>query len=299
MVMTPEIDLETLRLLVAVDETGSLTQAAVRRGVTQPAASARMRAFETRWRLQVLERSRRGSVLTTDGRAVVSWARDVLHQADLLAAGLTALSAERRSALTVAASLTVAEFILPRWLGELRHRLPDVHPRLQVVNSERVARLVRERDVDLGFIESAAYPEDLERRVVGSDRLVVVVEPRHAWARRSTPVDRDALAGAAWVLREEGSGTRSTFERALRDRPEVALVASSTTALIGAAVAGIGPAVVPERAVVTEVAEGRLVRVPTVLDLLRPLTAVWRRGERPGLPATALMGIAAADMRDR
>ncbi|WP_375000571.1 LysR substrate-binding domain-containing protein [Aeromicrobium sp. CTD01-1L150] len=296
--MTLEVELETLRLLVAVDETGSLTRAGAARGISQPAASARVRAFESRWRLVVLERTRRGSELTTDGRAIVSWARDVLHQADLLAAGLSALSAERQNALSVAASLTVAEFILPRWLGELRHRLDGIHPRLQVVNSDRVAEMVREREVDLGFIETAAYPVDLDRRVVGSDQLVVVVEPSHPWARRSTPIDRRTMIDAEWVLREEGSGTRSTFERALRQQPKVGLVASSTTALIGAAAAGLGPAVIPSRAANAEIVAGRLAKVDTELDLMRPLTAVWRRAESPSYPATVLMNIAAADMRE-
>ncbi len=278
--MTPDLDVTTLRLLVALDERGSINAAASALGLTQPAASARVRAFEARWRLAVVQRSARGSTLTTDGHAVVAWARTVLHHLDTMRESLAAMSTERRGEVSIAASLTVAEFLLPRWIAELRSRRPDVQPRLQVVNSARVAELVRSGGVDVGFIETAVRPTDLQTRTIGHDRLVVVVAPGDPWARRRTPVDADALAARAWVMREPGSGTRSTFETAMRREVQVALEASSTTALVGASLAGIGPAVVPARAVVAELETGRLVQVPVDLDLRRPLTAVWRGHER-------------------
>lgn len=292
--MTPpvDVDIETLRLLVELADSESLTAAAQSRGVTQPAASARLREFEARWRVTVANRSPRGTALTNDGLAIVSWARSVLHEADLMRTALASLSHERHAELEVAASLTIAEFILPRWLGELRSRSTLVRPKLHVVNSERVAELVRTRTVDLGFIESAGVPRNLGHTVVGSDQLAVVVEPGHPWARRSTPVPRTDLLKEAWVLREVGSGTRSTFEGALRSEPQVALEADSTTAMLGAARAGVGPAVVSRRAVVSELETGRLVEVPHDLDLWRPLNAIWLRDRRYPAAAEALLRIA-------
>ena len=94
------------------------------------------------------------------------------------------------------------------------------------------------------------------------------------------------------MLREEGSGTRSTFERALGQRPTVALQAGSTAALLGAVRAGLGPAVVSERAVAAEVDAGGLVVVPTTLDLERPLTALWRKGARMSTATATLLAVA-------
>ena len=292
MTEAPDLDIETLRLIVAVDESGSLSVAARRRGISQPSASARVRAFEARWQLTLLERTPRGSHLTTDGRAVVAWARQVLGEVETMRAGLESLTGRRRGEVRVAASLTIAEFILPRWLGELRGRM-EVHPHLQVVNSDAVTDAVRRQQADLGFIETATRAPDLVHRTVGTDRLVVVVPPSHPWARRRTAIGPDVLAGAEWVLREGGSGTRSTFERALGQEPRMALEAGSTTALIGAARAGLGPAVVSARAVSFEIEAGRLVAVPTTLDLERPLTAVWLKGTRMSAAASALLSVAA------
>lgn len=293
-------DVESLRLLVDIADGGSIGAAAREAGITQPAASKRVRALEARWRLRLLDRSPHGSVLTADGSAVVSWARHLLHEMGVMQAGLEALSLERRSGLSVAASLTVAEFLLPRWIGELRTQLPSLQPLLRVVNSAQVGDLVRAGDADLGFIETAVLPSGLSVVGLGADPLSIVTLPTHPWARRSTPLTIEALAGAEFVLREPGSGTRSTFERALKAQPKLALEAGSTSALVGAVLAGVGPAVVSARAVAMYLETGRLVEIPHELDLRRPISAVTDPRRRFNEHAVALIRVAQkAVRRDR
>jgi molybdate transport repressor ModE-like protein len=300
MVMTSLPDLESLRLLVAIADHGSIGAASREVGITQPAASKRMRSLEARWRLRLLDRSKRGSAITDDGDAVVSWARQVLHELEVMQTGIEALSVERRSGLAVAASLTVAEFMLPRWIGELRMQEPALHPLLRVVNSEQVADLVRNGDADVGFIETAVLPRSLSVVHLGVDALSIVTLPTHPWARRSTPLTQAALAKAEYVLREPGSGTRSTFERALRLQPQLALEAGSTSALVGAVLAGVGPAVVSTRAVRAYLDTGRLIEIPHELDLWRPISAITEPRRRFNEHAGTLIRIAQrAVRRDR
>ena len=293
--MSRELDLQALRLLVLLEEEGSLGAAGRRLGITQPAASTALRAFETRWQLRLAERTPRGTRLTPDGVTVAAWGRDVLDRIDTVRGGLQALSARRSQGgtdLGVAASLTVAEFVLPRWIGELRASMPEVHLRLQVQNSDRVDELVHSGECAIGFVETTQVSKGLSRRVVGTDQLVIVVPASHPWARRRTPLSRDQLLAAEFVVREEGSGTRSTFERALGTQPRVAMVATSTTALVGAVLAGVGPAVVTPYAARAGLAAGELVEVRHDLDLERPLTAIWRRDRPLDAPAAALLRIA-------
>lgn len=290
--MTRDVDIETLRILVAVAEAGSVSAAAAMRGLSQPAASARVREFENRWHVAVVRRSPRGSRLTPDGEAVVNWARGVLDATDAMRTSLTALSERRRTSIVVAASLTVAEYLVPRWLAELHSRVPDVQPVLHVMNSEAVGAATRTGEADIGFIESTVLPSDLLCREVGSDPLAVVVAPDHPWARRRAPLARHELMQARWLVREEGSGTRSTFEDALGTSPRVAMEGSSTMSLISAAVAGLGPAVLSARSVEAEVLTRHLRVVPNDLNLDRPLTAVWRGDELLADPAAQLLAIA-------
>ncbi|HET9139761.1 LysR family transcriptional regulator, partial [Actinophytocola sp.] len=208
-------DLESLRLLVLIGEWGSLGKAAAELHIAQPSASKRLSTLERRLGLALVDRTRRGSTLTPEGSVVCGWAQRVLEEVDSLVTGADALRARRRAELRVAASMTVAEHLAPAWIGELRRVNPDLYVGLQVTNSEAVGELVRGGEVDVGFIESPTVPSGLSSRRVGFDRLVVVVPPGHRWTRRRRPVTIADLGAVPLVVRERGSGTRDTLDRAL------------------------------------------------------------------------------------
>lgn len=300
--MTRPPDTESLALLVRLAETGSLGQAAERLGISQPAASKRLATLEKRLGLALVERSTRGSRLTESGQMVTEWAKRVLAELDVLLHGAEALRARRAAQLSVAASMTVAEHLMPGWITELRRTEPELYVGLQVTNSAAVAELVRRGEVDLGFVESPAVPRGLRARRVAADRLAVVVAPGHPWAKRRRPVGPAELAGTALVVRESGSGTRETLERAM-ERAGVGKVRAlvelgSTTAVRGAVAAGSGPAVLSVLAVAADLAEGRLAEAPVrEIDLRRQLRAVWRAGAPLAPPAAALLAVAARTTR--
>lgn len=289
-------DLAALELLLAVARLGSLGRAAKAVGVSQPAASARIRAMERQLGVALVHRSPAGSRLTEAGGVVTEWARRVVEAAEAFDAGAQALRARRDSRLRVAASLTVAEYLLPGWLVALRAARPETAVSLQAGNSVAVAAQVREGAADLGFVEGPGVPEGLDGAVIGHDRLLVVVAPSHPWARRrGRGLPPGELAGAALVLREQGSGTRQVLDAALAPYGGLGvplLELASTTAVKAAAVTGAGPAVLSELAVADEVAARRLVAVGVAgLDLTRALRAVWPRGERPSGPARDLLSL--------
>ncbi|CCH34464.1 hypothetical protein BN6_72300 [Saccharothrix espanaensis DSM 44229] len=187
--------------------------------------------------------------------------------------------------------MTVAEHLAPVWIGELRRTRPDLHVGLRVTNSETVLRLLREGAADLGFVEAPGAVRGLSTRKVAVDRLAVVVPPGHRWATR--PVSVTELAATPLVVRERGSGTRDTLDKALPGAVPPALELGSTTAVRGAVVAGVAPAVLSVLAVALDLADGRLVEVPVAgLDLRRVLRAVWAGGRRLVGPAAELLAVA-------
>ncbi|MFF6998266.1 LysR family transcriptional regulator [Streptomyces sp. NPDC008313] len=291
-------DVEALRLLVLVGELGSLGRAAVELGITQPSASKRVATLERRLGLALIDRGRSGSSLTADGQVVVGRAQRVL---DELAALMTSVEAQRNkldATLKVAASMTVAEYLIPSWINELCHAHPGLHVGLRVTNSEHVPELLRADAAAIGFIESPHVPRGLVSRTVATDRLLVVVAPGHAWARRRRPLTAGELAATPLVVREQGSGTRVALERALsragakEARPLLEL--GSATAVRGAVMAGTGPAVISELAVRTDIADGRLVEVDVEgVELRRALRAVWLTGRSLHGPAADLLAVAA------
>jgi len=283
-------DLRSLELLLLVARTQSLSGAAAELGISQQAASSRMRTMEALVGTPLLSRSTRGSALTDTGELVVEWASRVLDAAEQLDAGITALRADSRAHLSIAASQTIAEFLLPGWLVALRaqQQAAGVVPTdftMTATNSERVAELVSAGTDVLGFVEGPRPPRGLRHRLIGVDELAVVVGAGHPWAQRSSRrIGAATLAATPMVMREVGSGTRTVLEQALSpyERAEPALELSSTAAVRAAVVAGAGPTALSIHAVRDDLASGRLVRLTTTgLDLSRTLHAVWRDGRHP------------------
>ncbi|KJY16366.1 MULTISPECIES: LysR family transcriptional regulator [Streptomyces] len=288
-------DLGALELLLAVARVGSLSGAARRLGITQPAASSRIRAMETRLGVALVDRSPRGSTLTAEGALVTDWARRVVEAAEAFDAGAQALRGRRDSRLRVAASMTIAEYLLPGWLIALRGQRPDTAVSLHAGNSAVVVQRVLTHEADLGFVEGLTVPEGLDSAVIAQDRLVVAVAPVHAWARRTRGVEAAELAATPLILRERGSGTRQVLDAALAGHGGLAaplLELASTTAVKAAALGGAGPCVLSELAVVDELAARRLVEVPVSgAELGRALRAVWPAGARPAGPARDLLSL--------
>jgi DNA-binding transcriptional LysR family regulator len=274
-------DLAAFDLLLSVARLGSVGAAARAHGITQPAASSRISSLERRLGVPLLERSTRGSRLTEEGGLVCDWARAAVDAAIALDAGVTSLRKTLESRLSVAASLTVAEYLLPRWLAAFRTSAAKTSVALTTGNSDDVAATVLAGRADLGFIEGPDVPRGLRSRTVARDTLTVIVSPGHPWARRRSGITAGELAGTPLVSRERGSGTRRYLERALRRHIDSALAEpvlelSSTTAIKAAVAEGAGPAVLSSLAVTGELALGTIVSVPVPgLDVTRALRLVF------------------------
>jgi len=286
--LTPE--LSSLDLFVSVVQLGSVSKAAAEHQIAQPSASAKIRSLEQRLGMKLLERSPTGSVPTPAGSLVAGWAETVLSAADSLTAGVKALKARRSGRLRISSSYTIAEYLLPAVLeGFLRNR-PEDSVELDVANSTEVVDKLEHGLVDLGFIESPEEPASMSSQVIATDRLVPVVGRGHRWAKRAT-VPLEALLSTPLIVREQGSGTRETFESTVRalglDEPIAALEIGSTAAVRAAVLAGLHPAVMSTLAVAADLDAGSLVAVNVPgLDVSRTLRAIWPRRSTPPPLAT-------------
>jgi len=300
-------DLGALRALREVGRRGSIAAAAAVLGVSQQALSARMRTLERTTGVTLLARSPGGSHLTEQGSLIVGWAEDVLDAADRLEAGLRSMRSGVSHRLAIAASQTIAEYLVPHWLVELRNseqasaeQTPTV-VELTVANSTRVIELVRDVKVRLGFIETPQLPTDLLTAHLRDDEMLVVTAPAHPWARRRRPLSLTEIAETALVMREAGSGTRVTLtdHLAAQHPPLSARIAMElgTSAAVRSAIAeGVGPGVLSRLAVRDDLVLGRLVAVEVEgPPLKRQLTAVWRPDLDPLPPEGArLLAVAKA-----
>ncbi len=286
-VLDPAIlDLAAFEFFLSVVELGSLSKAARRHGVSQPAVSARVRGLERRLGIPLLIRASTGCGPTPDGLIIARSAEAVLAAAESLDRTAASLRAQHRSSVRLAASLTVAEHLLPQWLYRLRASHPEVAVALTVENSDRVIDLVQAGQVELGFVETPDPPAGLTSAVVATDYLVVICAPDHPWARRRRPVSPTQLGATPLVVREEGAGGRQTLQLRLAqlgiELANPAAEVASPAAICAAVAAGVGPGVLSNLSAKAALERGDLRRIEiSGLDLSRQLRALWQSPRQP------------------
>lgn len=290
--------LAATELLVAVADHGSLAAGARAVGMAQPNASRSIARLERHLKLPLLQRSTAGSTLTPAGLLVVQWSRALLFAARDLTDGAAALAADGTGAMTVSASQTVAEHLLPRWLSDLRWTHPDVRITVRVHNTHAVLADVLHGRCAVGFIEGPGTPAGVHSLVVARDELVLVVSPAHVWAGSAVPITAEELRETALVTRESGSGTRVALDAALGGPVRSVLELSGNAAVRVSVMSGTAPAVLSRLAVADALTAGTLREVPIEgLDLRRPLHAVWTGPRRLGGVSADLVSIARASGR--
>lgn len=304
MSLSPHLpDVAALALLVEVARRGSIGAAARSLGTTQQAASERLRSLETQVGFTVLQRRPRGSTLTASGTVLVEWASRLLEVAEEVDGAIVTLRDDSRRELHVAASMTIAEHLVPRWLVLLRQRqvregLTPTTVSLQAANSRAVVEAVAAGAADVGFVEGTEAPRSLASLDLGADELVLVAPPTDPLAAVRGPLSPQAVSELVLTSRETGSGTREVVERALAAHglsmttPEAELTTSS--AVRSSVRAGGAPAFLSSLVVAGDRATGELVVVPTEgLDLRRTFRAVWNGRETPPAgPVRELLGLA-------
>ncbi|WP_206239266.1 LysR family transcriptional regulator [Novosphingobium terrae] len=232
--------LEQLRIFVEVAEREHVTRAAQILNVTQSAASGAIAALEARHDVKLFNRVGRGIELTDAGRMFLEEARAVLARAAGAELALSEYGGLKRGRLRLVASQTISGYWLPERLAAFHRRYPDIELSVAIANTEGAARAVQAGEAELGFVEGSIDDPALAHWPVGKDRMVMVGQApveavTNAW-----------LAGAPWIMREEGSGTRSTFEAAIRDRGidpaslNIVLTLPSNEAVLAAVRAGAG-----------------------------------------------------------
>lgn len=285
------LDVSALRLFLAVVELGSVSKAAIRHGLAQPSATAKLQKLERQLGVQLLDRGPSGSSATAAGvRLAPSCAELVAAAGALVASGEELRDEQRR--LTIATTRHVADHFLPGWIAGCG--MADVVVDLVEADTRSVAQSVRSSEAAVGFTDGPAAPLGLRSEVVASEEIVAVVGRPHRWFDRRRSVSGRELASATFVVGHRGSGTRDVIEHAvathgLSAHGERVETTGSAAARL-AAINGAGVAFLPRCRVAGDLQSDRL----TVLnlrgiDVVQPVRAVWR-GARPSvLPARRLL----------
>ncbi|MDB5483551.1 MAG: LysR family transcriptional regulator [Caulobacteraceae bacterium] len=259
--------LEQLRIFVAVAERQHVTRAAEALNLTQSAVSSAVTVLEARHGVALFDRIGRGIVLNQAGETFLVEARAVLARVAAAEAALDDLGGLVRGRLSIHASQTIASYWLPARLVAFHRHHPGITLEVAIGNTAQVARAVAEGAAELGLVEGEVDDPVLARTVIDHDAMALVVGRDHPWAA-APPPNPLPLADTPWVLREPGSGTRSTFEVALAKAGltvadlDVPMTLPENEAVRVAVEAGAGATVISRNAALASLASGALVEIP-------------------------------------
>lgn len=298
--------LENFRLKVfrTVAEKHSFRMAAEALLLTQPAVTLQIKALEQELGVQLFDRTGSTIALTGAGRVLHKYAERLHALSREAEHELGIVTGEQHGELSIAASTTVAQYVLPKLLGEFLQHNPRVRPTIVSGNTDLVVQRVSDSTADIGVVEGPAMRHDLKIEPFIEDELMLVVPPRHEFAERPR-VKAAELEPQRLILREKGSGTRRIVERSLRQaglspkRLNIAMELDSTEAIKLAIEAGLGIGFVPVRGTHNELKLGTLREIPIEgISLQRHFSIVYRRRPEPARLALAFLEFL-REVRDR
>jgi DNA-binding transcriptional LysR family regulator len=278
---TPLSGSELVAFAVAV-EVGSVHGTADALGLTASAVTKRIASLERRVGATLFERGRFGLRATPAAQLLYPDAKQAVAALERAAATMADHVGTQAQLLTIAASHTTGEFLLPEWLGAFRITAPQTRAQVDVTNSTAVVAAVGDGAVDVGFVEGRDALDGLEALTVHRDEIVVVVAAGHRWARRRAVAARE-LRAESYITREAGSGTRAVAMEAVAAAgveltPSLELASAQS---VKRALAGGGFALLSSLAIESELTAGSLHALHLKEGGLdRELQAVRRAGTR-------------------
>jgi DNA-binding transcriptional LysR family regulator len=257
---------------------GNVSRAAESLALSQSAASTSLSELERQSSCQLFDRAGKRLNLNSLGQQLLPQAIALLEQAREIEALFNGKTGT--GSLAVGATLTVGNYLATLLIGSFMQRYPQCQVSLHVQNTANTVQQIAHYELDLGMIEGDCQHPDIEVQSWVDDELVVFCAPEHPLARRGE-ASMAELCHEAWILREKGSGTRLTFDQAMRHRPaplNIRLELEHTEAIKRAVESGLGISCISRLALRDAFRRGSLVAVETPeLDLIRQFHFIWHK----------------------
>ncbi|MHB8158396.1 MAG: selenium metabolism-associated LysR family transcriptional regulator [Desulfocucumaceae bacterium] len=249
-----------LYIFITVADKKNFSRAAESLNMTQPAISQHIHALEDYYGAKLFERSSKKVELTQAGTVLYKYAREIIGLHGVAKRAVADLVDMVTGKLTIGASLTIGEYVLPKLLAIFARKYPDVEYSVVIGNTELIHELTREGAIDLGLVEGAIEDSQLQIKTFLRDEMVLVAPSLHPLAKKAA-VERADLGESVFVIREEGSGTRLAMEQFFEKAglsPQRVITLGSTQSIKEAVESGLGISILSKWTLRKELALGSL-----------------------------------------
>lgn len=271
-----------LQVFHAVARLLSFTKAAETLHMTQPAVTFQVRQLEEHFGARLFDRTHNKIRLTEAGGRAFEYAERIFSLYDEMESSVRELTGEVSGILKLGASTTLAEYFLPNILGRFKQEFPDVQIRLKESNSDGIANLVENNQIDLGIVEAEIDGKNLHVQKCGEQEMMLVVSPSHPLANH-TCVSAEELGNFPWICREEGSATRGILLDYLEQHGmnygelDVVMELGSPESIKGAIGANLGMSILTLATVQKDLRLGTLKAIPLKPALRRPFYFIHKK----------------------
>ncbi len=280
--------LRHLQIFTATARLESISAAAIELSMSQSAASAALLELERRYDKPLFDRAGKRLRINETGRSLLAAARDLLDRAEEIDALLTGRLGP--GSFRLGATQTIGNHVAPLLMETYSRQYPEAPLTLEIGNTAAIASKVADFSLDLGLIEGELAHPDLSMTEWLGDELVLICNPSHPLAMRG-PTQIAALLAERWVVREKGSGTRQTLDRAMHphwERWRIGLELQQGEAIIETVAVSAMIGCVSRLAARESLENGRIVRLDVPdLDLRRRFFILSHREKylTPGIRA--------------
>jgi DNA-binding transcriptional LysR family regulator len=263
MPLTRSASFRQLATFHTVARLGSVSAAAQEMHLTQPAVSIQIAALESSALTPLLQRTGRGVRLTEAGELLAGYAGRILELWREAGEQMATLQGVFAGTLRVGA-VTTAEYLLPQLLVTFANKNPKVKVKLKVGNRDEIVRLLGSEEIDVAIMGRPPAELKTDASAFAKHPMAFLASPRLAVVR-DPALSMQSLSGVHLLVRERGSGTRTTVERLFKDAGvslRVGSEMSSNEALKQMCVAGFGVAFLSLHTCVLELDAGLLELLP-------------------------------------
>ncbi|NEU13452.1 LysR family transcriptional regulator [Methylobacterium sp. BTF04] len=283
------LSLKQLQAVAAVARLGTMTRAAQELNVTSAALYARIRQLEEEAGLLLFDRTPTGLKPTDAGREML-WAIDSINTVLETCADRLEILKGGSGGRVAMGVVSTAKYFAPGIISGFLAGHPAVEINLAVGNRSHMVETLRNYEIDFAIMGRPPRDFAIEAELFGPHPIVLIAAPSHPFAGRSG-LTRADLAQESFLVREEGSGTRTVFEEFMNGimikRARLGIDAGSNETIKQAVMAGLGIALISAHTVAAELASARLVLLDVQgLPIRRDWYAV-RRADKVLGPAAA------------
>lgn len=272
--------LRHLRIFVAVCEQNSMTKAAKKLYLAQPAVSTAIKEMEDHYDVKLFDRISRRLYLTDIGQNFLEYATHIVSLFNDMENNIRQWG--QTGKLKIGSSITIGTHLLPQYVSDFSQHHPQSQIEIFIGSSELIENKILQNELDFALIEGSAHSDNIMSRTFMKDRLSVVCSPQHPLCRLAI-VTADDLIAHPLLLREKGSGTRELFDHtmaALGYTYAPAWQSTSTQALISAAAKGLGVAVLPYMLLKEQLTQGIVQELMVQgLDLSRTFHLIYHKNK--------------------